>query len=680
MQIAVVGGGPAGLYFALLAARAGEHQVTVFERNPADATYGWGVVFSEGTLSELREVDHMTFLGLEENLVRWSAIDIHHRSWGLRSYGHGFSAISRQTLLGILQQRAMDLGVTIEFASERGPEVVEDDYDLVVAADGVNSQLRSAFESAFGPRIDFHPTRYIWLGAPFAFPAFTFIFQETPHGLFQVHGYPYSADGSTFIVECTESTWLRAGLEQADERTSLEFCEEIFAHHLGGRRLASNRSAWLSFPTLTCRTWHHRNVVLMGDAAHTAHFSIGSGTKLAMEDATALHQALAARPDDLAAALAAYEADRQPAVARFQLAARDSARYFENVDRYLDLSAETFAFNLLTRSGRVSHADMERRDPALTVMADRRVTGDVVGEVVSRPSLAPIRLGGVVIPNRIVANEWGLGAGLVFTRSFAISPEGRRHPLDPVVDEIAAVPYKSGVALGVSLTHAGRRASSRLPESGLDRPLLRGGWETIAPSPIPYTRAHAVPREVNEGDFVRLMMDYQEGAETARSAGYDVLMIDAADGGLLASFLSPLTNQRSDGWGGDLSARARFLLAVVKAVRSVWPGPLVVRLAVSDWHADGTDPHEALEVARALAAAGVDAVDVSAGGTVPDADPPYRRGYLLAFADEICNRTRMTTIVGGGLFSLDDADTAIAAGRTDLVRLDPVMYRRNLWL
>ncbi|MEX2623445.1 MAG: FAD-dependent monooxygenase [Acidimicrobiia bacterium] len=680
MQIAVVGGGPAGLYFALLAARAGEHQVTVYERNPPDATYGWGVVFSEGTLGELREADHLTSLRLEENLVRWSAIDIRHRGWGLRSYGHGFSAISRQTLLGVLQQRAMELGATIQFESERGPEVVEEGYDLVVAADGVNSRLRAAFENSFRPTIELHPTRYIWLGAPFAFAAFTFIFQETPYGLFQVHGYPYSTDGSTFIVECTESTWRRAGLDQADEATSLEFCEEIFAAHLGGRRLGSNRSAWLSFPNLTSRTWHHRNIVLLGDAAHTAHFSIGSGTKLAMEDATSLHQALAAKPDDLAAALAVYEAERQPAVARFQQAASDSARYFENVDRYLDLPAETFAFNLLTRSGRVTHADMERRDPALTVAADRQMTGDLVGEVVARPSLTPISIGGVVIPNRIVAAQPGIGAGLVFTRSFAVASEGRRHPHDPVVDEMGTVSKLSSAVQGVSLTHAGRRASARLPEAGLDRPPLRGGWETIAASPIPYTSAHPAPRAVTEADLVRLMMAYQEGAQTALSAGYEVLMIDAADGGLVASFLSPLTNQRSDSLGGDVFARARFLLAMVKAVRSVWPGPLVVRLAVSDWHAGGTTLAEAVDVARAMAAAGVDALDVAAGGTVPDADPPYRRGYLLAFADEIRNRTGMTTIVGGGLFSLDDADTALAAGRADLCRLDPVMYRRNLWL
>jgi anthraniloyl-CoA monooxygenase len=678
MRIAVVGGGPAGLYFALLAAR--HHQVTVFERNPPDATYGWGVVFSEGTLGELREVDHLTYLQLEENLVRWSAIDIRHRGLRLRSYGHGFSAISRRTLLAVLQSRAIETGVAIHFESERGPEILEEGYDLVVAADGVNSRLRIAVASAIRPRLEIHPTRYIWLGAPFAFAAFTFIFEETDYGLFQVHGYPYDANGSTFIVECTESTWQQAGLDQADEASSIAFCETLFAEHLRGRRLQSNRSTWVNFPTLSCRTWHHRNVVLLGDAAHTAHFSIGSGTKLAMEDAAGLHNALIGNPNDLSAALSVYELERQPAVARFQQAAMDSAHYFESVDRYLDLAPETFAFNLLTRSGRVTHADMERRDPALTVAADRLVTDDLYGEVITRPSLAPIRLGGVLIPNRIVANGPGLGAGLVFSRNFAVSPAGRRHPDDLQIDEIGPVSAQSSVAIGVILTHAGRRGSTRLPEHGLDRPLLRDGWETIAPSPIPYSSGHPAPRQMGDADLEILKMNYQQGAQSALFAGYEILMLDAADGGLLASFLSPLTNLRTDSWGGDILGRTRVPVAVVEAVRSVWPGPLVVRLSASDWQPDGTKPADAVEAARILAEVGVDAFEVTAGGTVPQAEPPFRRGHLINLSDEIRNRAGVVTIVGGGMFTLDDVDTALAGGRADLCRLNPVAYRRNLWL
>ena len=678
MRIAVVGGGPAGLYFSLLAAR--QHDVTVFERNPPDATYGWGVVFSEGTLTELREVDHLTYLRLEENLVRWSAIDIRHRGLRLRSYGHGFSAISRRTLLAVLQNRATETGVVINFESEKGPEVLDDGYDLVVAADGVNSRLRTAVAPAIRPRIDLHPTRYIWLGAPFAFAAFTFIFQETEHGLFQVHAYPYDANGSTFIVECTESTWQQAGLDQADEAASITFCETLFVEHLRGSRLRSNRSTWIRFPTLTCRTWHHQNVVLLGDAAHTAHFSIGSGTKLAMEDAAGLHNALIGNPDDVSVALAAYEMERQPAVARFQQAAMDSARYFENVDRYLDLAPETFAFNLLTRSGRVTHADMERRDPALTVAADRLVTDDLYGEVITRPALAPIRLGGVLIPNRIVAAGPGLGAGLVFSRSFAVAPAGRRHTDDPLIDEIEPVSAENPVVVGVILTHAGRRGSTRLPEHGLDRPLLRDGWETIAPSSIPYSHAHPAPRQMSDSDFETLTANYQEGAQNALLAGYEILMIDAADGGLLASFLSPLTNLRTDPWGGDIAGRTQAPVAVVAAVRSVWPGPLVMRLSASDWHPQGTTPADAVEAARILASVGVDAFEITAGGTVPHADPPFRRGHLVTLSDEIRNRAGVVTIVGGGLFTLDEVDTALAGGRADLARLNPVTYRRNLWL
>ena len=444
MKIGVVGAGPSGLYFSVLMARTGAHDVTVFERNPRGATYGWGVVFSEGTLAELAEVDYLTYLDLERSLVRWSAIDIRHEHSTIRSYGHGFSAISRHTLLRVLEDRAEELGVRINFETEVSPTDLGSGFDLVVAADGVNSGLRSHHQRAFRPTIHEHPTRYIWLGVPFAFDAFTFVFVPTPAGLFQAHAYPYDADGSTFIVETTEETWQRSGMQDAGEDESVAFCSKLFADHLDGNPLRSNRSLWNRFVTLQNRNWFlleegEPPLVLMGDAAHTAHFSIGSGTKLAMEDAAGLYQALNANPENIRAALAEYEAERKPPVARFQEAARDSARYFEFVGHHLRLEPATFAFNLLTRSGRVTHLDMERRDPALTIAADRVVAGIERGEVVPPPSLTPLRVGTLNLPNRLVAGfEDAAGESLLLTPTVAVEEVGRSHPAAPVAGPDAA--------------------------------------------------------------------------------------------------------------------------------------------------------------------------------------------------------------------------------------------------
>ena len=509
MKIAVVGAGPSGLYFAVLMARSGGHDVTVFERNPRGATYGWGVVFSEGTLTELAEVDYLTYLDLERSLVHWSAIDIRRPDSTIRSYGHGFSAISRHTLLRVLEDRAEELGVTLKFdieigAGDLGPSDLGPsdrgtgdvgDFDLVVAADGVNSGLRLHHQNSFQPTVHPHPTRYVWLGAPFAFDAFTFIFAPTPAGLFQAHAYPYDEHGSTFIVETTEETWRRSGMDEAGEDESAAFCAKLFADHLDGSPLRSNRSQWNRFITLSNRHWYllepeNPPLVLIGDAAHTAHFSIGSGTKLAMEDAAGLYQALNARPESIRSALAIYEAERQPAVARFQEAARDSARYFESVERHLQLQPATFAFNLLTRSGRMTHLDMERRDPALTIAADRVIAGVEHGEVVPPPSQTALMLGGLTLPNRLVADfDGSAGEGLLLTPTIAVDQIGRSHPGSPVIGPGAArYSRKQGAAIALVIGHAGARAATRPPEDGLDRQLRVGGWEAVACSPIPYTR------------------------------------------------------------------------------------------------------------------------------------------------------------------------------------------------
>jgi anthraniloyl-CoA monooxygenase len=695
MKVAVVGAGPAGLYFSILMARAGQaneqrHQLTVFERNPEGATYGWGVVFSEGTLSELAELDYLTYLDLNKALVRWSAIDIRHRGQAIRSYGHGFSAISRRTLLGVLQQRALELGVEIRFQTEVAPaELLADSYDLVVAADGVNSAFRQHHAETFQPSAEIHPTRYIWLALPAAFDAFTFIFEETPHGLFQVHGYPYDASGSTFIVETTESTWRRSGLDQSGEAESVAFCEKVFADHLQGLPLLSNHSLWNTFKTLRNPSWHHlagpgAPVVLIGDAAHTAHFSIGSGTKLAMEDAASLHQALSAH-SHLPAALAAYEADRQPAVARFQEAARDSARYFEGVDQYLDLPMETFAFNLLTRSGRVTHLEMERRDPALTLSADRVIAGLERGLLVPRPSHTPISIGGVQVANRLVGALGETdGQGLLLTPTWSVSPEGRSHAMSPVIDQLSLGALRAQVdeihradaVAGVVIGHAGPRASSRPAENGLDRPLAVDGWDTWSCSAVAYTEAHSVPRSLDPDKMEEVLADFSKATELVADAGLDLLLLDAAHGHLLASFLSPLTNRRQDEFGGDLGARLRFPLRVVRSIRQAWKGALVVRFSATDWARSGTTVSDAITIAKAFSEAGADLLEVAAGGTTIKAEPLYRRNFLIGLASEIKHGAGVKVLIGGGIVSLDDADTAIAAARADLIRLDPYVFRK----
>ncbi|HUP16523.1 MAG TPA: FAD-dependent monooxygenase [Acidimicrobiia bacterium] len=690
MKIGVVGAGPSGLYFSLLMARTGAHDVTVFERNPRGATYGWGVVFSEGTLAELAEVDYLTYLDLERSLVRWSAIDIRHQHSTIRSYGHGFSAISRHTLLRVLEDRAEELGVRINFETEVSPIKggfgdLGSGFDLVVAADGVNSGLRSHHQRAFGPTLHEHPTRYIWLGAPFAFDAFTFVFVPTPVGLFQAHAYPYDADGSTFIVETTEETWQRSGMNDTNEDESVAFCSKLFADHLDGNSLRSNRSLWNRFVTLRNRHWYSLEaggppLVLMGDAAHTAHFSIGSGTKLAMEDAAGLYQALNAHPENLRLALAEYEADREPPVARFQEAARDSARYFEFVGHHLQLDPATFAFNLLTRSGRVTHLDMERRDPSLTIAADRLVAGIDAGEVAPPPSLTAVNVGGLDLPNRLVADfDNGAGEGFLLTPTVAVDDVGRSHPGSPVAGPRASrYATDSGRAVGVVIGHAGARASTRPPGDGLDRPLREGGWEPIACSAISYTHAHRVPRPLLDDDMTRVSAAFGAAAAWASEMGFAVLVVDAARGGLLAGFLSPVTNQRSDRFGGDVTARSRFPLEVFEAVRESWKGPLAVRLSVTDWIRGGTPLEDSIAIASGFARAGASLIEVVGGGTVAEAEPGYRRGYMISIAAEVRQRAGVAVLVGGGITSRDEADTAIAAGRADLIRIDPYLYRRPL--
>ena len=629
MNVAIVGAGPAGLYLAILLRKLDRGaDVRVLERNAPDATFGFGVVFSEETLGALRDADPETHLEITDTFARWDRIDIRYQGRELTSRGHSFSAIARKRLLEILQERCRELGVVLEF----GVEVEQlPESDLVVGADGANSLVRRFGD--FGTKVGLEGSKYVWFGTDHVFDAFTFAFRETEHGLFNAHAYPYDERMSTFIVECPEPVWRSAGLDEMDEQESLAFCEQLFANELRGRELFSNRSLWLDFPKITNRTWHDGNVVILGDAAHTAHFSIGSGTKLAMEDSISLAAALARRRWDLEAAFVDYELEREPYVERTQDAASESAAYFGRIASYSHLEPIQFAFNLLTRSGRITHATLGVRDPSFTRTLDSWFGGRPVSPP---PAFSPFDLRGVRFENRFELVE----------SAVAVSEEGRTFP-----EEIARPEGK----LLLRLTHAGRRGATQPRSRGVDLPLAVG-WPVVAPTKRPYGPFGAIPGEPDE----EAVLDAFVAA--AGNARAEVLEIDMAHGYLLGSYLSPLTNDEDD--------RLRFPLRVLEAVRAAWEGPLAVRLSVTDWHPRGNQIEDGIAIARALREHGCDLIHVEAGQTIHDDRPQYRRGYLTALSDRVRNEARVPTLVGGYLTTLDEANTVVGAGRADLVLLD----------
>jgi len=638
VNIAIVGAGPAGLYLAILLKKLDRGaDVRVLERNAPDATFGFGVVFSEETLGALRDADPETHLEITDTFARWDRIDIRYRGRELSSRGHSFSAIARRRLLEILQHRCNELGVTLEY----GVEVEQlPEADLVVGADGASSLVRRLRD--FGTKVMTEGSKYVWFGTDHVFDAFTFAFRETEHGLFNAHAYPYDEGMSTFIVECPETVWRASGLDEMDEQESLTFCEQLFANELRGRELFSNRSLWLDFPKITNRTWCDGNVVLVGDAVHTAHFSIGSGTKLAMDDSIALAAALARRRWDLSAAFVDYELDRAPYVERTQEAASESAAYFGRIASYSHLEPIQFAFNLLTRSGRITHATLGVRDPQFTRGLDAWFGGRVVSPP---PAFAPFALRGVELPNRF---------GLVPSGFVAVSEEGRVTSETPVIETWEP----PGDHVLLQLGHAGRRGATQPREAGIDLPLA-GGWPVVAPAQKPYGPFGAVPERPDEKE---VREQFLAAARQAAALGVDVLELDMAHGYLLGSYLSPLTNDEDD--------RLRFPLSVLEAVREVWPGVLAVRLSVTDWHPRGNTVDDGIAIACTLTEHGCDLIHVEAGQTVHDDRPEYRRGFLTALSDRVRNEARIPTIVGGYLTTLDEANTIVGAGRADLVLLD----------
>ncbi len=710
MRVACLGGGPAGLYFAIsMKLRDPAHEVVVIERNRPYDTFGWGVVLSDETLDNLARNDAISAKEIRANFSYWDDVAVHYRDQVITSGGHGFCGIGRRKLLNILQDRAQALGVETIFETEVESVEPYRDYDLVVASDGVNSRTRKTFEHVFKPDIDTRACKFIWLGTQQKFDdAFTFIFEETEHGWIWVHAYQFDSETATFIVECTEQTWHNFGFDGMDTDETIATCERIFAKYLDGHSLMSNArhlrgSAWLNFNRVLCETWSHENIVLMGDAAATAHFSIGSGTKLALESAIALAEMVHSEPS-LKDAFRRYEDDRRFEVLRLQSAARNSTEWFEQVERYLHLDPMQFAYSLLTRSQRISHENLRARDGDWLADAEKWFEGQATGTVPSTaraPMFVPFKLRDVTLTNRVVVSpmaqykavegvptDWHFthytsralgGAGLVYTEMTCISPEGRITPGCPgLYDEaqeaawtriVDFVHRETEAKIAIQLGHSGPKGSTCIGWEGMDQPLPDGNWEILAPSPLPWSPDNQVPREMTRADMDRVRDQFVAAAERADRCGFDILELHYAHGYLMSAFITPLKNQRDDDYGGSLDNRMRFPLEVFHAVRAVWPQgkPISVRISASDWvEEDGIGPDDAVTIALMLREAGVDIVDVSAGQTSTDAKPVYGRMFQTPFSDRIRNEAGIATMAVGNIYEPDHVNSILMAGRADL--------------
>ncbi len=718
MKVACLGGGPAGLYFAIsLKLRDPSHEIIVYERNQPGDTFGWGVVFSDQTMENLRQNDAKSAQAILDSFAHWDDIDVHIHGQTTTSTGHGFCGIGRKRLLNILQDRARDLGIELVFEYE--VDVENDlaefaDADLLIASDGINSKIRNRWPEEFKANIEVRKNKFLWLGTHKIFDAFTFIFEQTEHGWIWAHAYRFDKETSTFIVECAQDTWEKFGFDEMSQDDCSRLCEKLFASYLDGQNLMSNAkhlrgSAWLNFSRVLCEKWHHKNIVLLGDAAHTAHFSIGSGTKLAFEDAIELAETLSAgkKFGSVEEGLEAYQEARHLEALKVQSAARNSTDWFEHLDRYTEFEPLQFAYSLMTRSQRVSHENLRLRDKAWLESVEAWFAGQATGGAVSHampPMFTPLRLRDMEVKNRVVVspmsmysaidgaiNEFHLvhygaramgGAGLLFTEMTDVSAEGRITPgcAGLYADEHAkawrrVVDYvhnHSTAKFAIQLGHSGPKGSTHVEWEGADKPLETGNWELMAPSAVPWSPENQTPRPMTRGDMDKVRDDFVAAVIRAEACGFDMVELHCAHGYLLSAFITPLMNKREDEYGGSLENRLRFPLEVFQAMRAVWPAhkPMSVRISATDWRGgDGISAEDAVLISQAFDKLGCDLIDVSAGQTSTEAEPIYGRMFQTPFSDQIRNEGHMATMAVGNIYEVDHVNSIIAAGRADLCAL-----------
>lgn len=712
MRIACLGGGPSGLYFAIsMKLRSPSAEVVVIERNKANDTFGWGVVLSDETLSNLAQNDPISAKAIGENFAYWDDIALHYRGETHVSSGHGFCGIGRKKLLVLLQDRARELGVEMRFETEVGSaEDYRREFDVVVASDGLNSRTRAQYAKTFQPETDQRLCQFVWLGTRQKFSdAFTFIFEETEHGWVWAHAYQFDDDTATFIIECSQDTFDKFGFGEMSQQDSIKICEDIFKNHLQGHSLMTNAthirgSAWLRFPRVLCKKWYHENIVLLGDASATAHFSIGSGTKLALESAVALAEHIHSE-DNLKNAFERYQEDRLLEVLRLQSAARNSLEWFEQVERYLALDPVQLNYSMLTRSQRISHENLRERDPEWLQSAERwfmNKAGMPKDIPVQRPMFAPFKLRDMELKNRIVVspmaqymaqdgipNDWHLshygerakgGAALVYTEMTCVSAVGR---ITPGCPGLYSPKHEKGwkkltnfvhdfteAKICCQIGHSGRKGSTNIGWEGMDKPLASGNWDVVSASAIPWSQDNATPREITKTEMDEVRDQFVASAQMADRAGFDMIELHAAHGYLISSFISPVSNTRRDAYGGSLEKRMSYPLEVFSAMRAAWPKakPMSVRISANDWVGDaGVTPQEAVDIARLFADAGADLIDVSAGQTTTDANPVYGRMFQTPFSDRIRNDAGLKTMAVGNIYEADHANSILMAGRADLI-------------
>ncbi len=710
MKINCLGGGPGSMYFAILMKKSfPDADITIYEQNKPDDTFGFGVVFSDKTMLGFRDADEPTYTAITDSFEHWDDIDIHFKGEVLKSTGHGFAGMSRHKMLLLMQERCRELGIDMHFEHLiDDPETVRD-CDLLYAADGVNSVTRTKYADKFGPDVDFRPNRFVWLGSDYNFPAFTFHFIKNEHGLWRTHCYRYEQDRSTLIIECTEDTYQNTGLGVTDEDATADYVHALLDPYIPvEHKVIKNKSHWRQFPNISCENWYFDNVVLAGDAVHTAHFSIGSGTKLAMEDAIALHDAII-ETGSVKDGLPRYVETYKPQVESLQRSAIVSQRWFEEAERYYDrLEPIQFGFSLLTRSLRISHGNLRLRDEAYVQSIDDWFAAEaanqsgqnVPSDPAPPPMFTPFKMRELVLPNRIAVspmcqysaedgtpNDWHLvhlgsramgGAGLVVAEMTNVSAQGRISPgCTGMYKEEHVAAWKRIVdyvhthtqsKMALQLGHAGRKGSTKLIWEGFDEPLEDGAWEILAPSPLPYKPHSQVPKAMDRADMDRVVAEYVQATEMAERAGFDMLEVHMAHGYLLSSFISPLTNIREDEYGGSLENRARFPLEVFDAVRKAWPQgkPISVRISGHDWKDGGTLPADAVKLAEMLKAHGADIIDVSSGQVVSDEEPQYGRLFQTPFAEQVRLEADVPTMTVGNISSYEDVNSILAAGRADV--------------